>query len=472
MIQRRNEFKLLILSVFLVIIVAYALYQLIVASFLVDICNLLHLSNCQSTQEQSISLGEKLLITADTNPDKEAGIRAFAQSDFKNATKKFQASLRRNKNDPETVLYLNNALARHHKNVLKIAVSVPIGGNLNVAKEILRGVAQAQDEINHSGGINGKLLLVEIANDNNDPDTAKRLALAFVSDETVLAVVGHNSSDASIAAAPVYQQGRLVMISPTSTADRLSGIGNYVLRAVPSDSFDAFALSLYATKKAHLTKIAICVDSTDRASQSLSGDFAKYLQTDGAKIADVSCDFSSLKFDPTNVVAAAVSNGADGLLLTPSVDKLEKAIDIARNNKDRLSLLSYSVMYTLQTLYSGQVAVNGMVLTVPWYSRQDQPFVKKAKSLWGGSVNWRTAMAYDATHVLITGLQQSNTRDGLQQILHNPNFSVQSGTGAKIKFSPSGDRIGGVTLVKIQPGQNSGTGYDFVPVGIESASTH
>ncbi|MFK0734507.1 MAG: hypothetical protein ACFKPT_08860 [Gloeotrichia echinulata GP01] len=46
---------------------------------------------------------------------------------------------------------------------LKIAVSVPIGGNLNVAKEIIRGVAGDQDEVNGSDGINGNLLDVAMA---------------------------------------------------------------------------------------------------------------------------------------------------------------------------------------------------------------------------------------------------------------------------------------------------------------------
>ncbi|HBY75884.1 MAG TPA: ABC transporter substrate-binding protein, partial [Cyanobacteria bacterium UBA11148] len=51
----------------------------------------------------------------------------------------------------------------------KIAVSVPMESNLNKAQEILRGVAQAQNEVNRNGGINGMLLKVAIANDENDP---------------------------------------------------------------------------------------------------------------------------------------------------------------------------------------------------------------------------------------------------------------------------------------------------------------
>ena len=107
-----------------------------------------------------ISLGEKILITDQINSDQEKGVQAFAQGNFDAARTNFQASLRQNHNDPESLIYFNNSLDDSSK-YIKIAVSVPIGGNLNVAKEILRGVAQAQDEVNRNGGINGKFLQVD-----------------------------------------------------------------------------------------------------------------------------------------------------------------------------------------------------------------------------------------------------------------------------------------------------------------------
>jgi branched-chain amino acid transport system substrate-binding protein len=70
---------------------------------------------------------------------------------------------------------LNNATASNGSS-LKIAVSVPIGSNPNVAQEILRGVRQAQDEVNNSGGINGAKLQVEIVNDDNSPEVVREVA--------------------------------------------------------------------------------------------------------------------------------------------------------------------------------------------------------------------------------------------------------------------------------------------------------
>src|SRR4028119_1406921 len=200
-------------------------------------------------RQNRISLGDKILVPADTNPSKQSGVEAFAKGGFATAATQFQSSLQTNRNDPEALIYLNNAKVGKGT-AAKIAVSVPIGGNLNVAREVLRGVAQAQDEVNKSGGVNGALLQVEIANDDNNPAIAKQIATEFVKDRSVLAVVGHNSSDASLAAAPEYQNGKLVMISPTSDAKNLSGIGSYVFRTVPSSSFQAGTLSRYAVTTA------------------------------------------------------------------------------------------------------------------------------------------------------------------------------------------------------------------------------
>src|SRR6476469_2342113 len=209
--------------------------------------------------EDRMSLGEQLLIEAEATPEKRAGVAAFAKGDFEGAVTQFEASRQKHQNDPETLIYWNNA--RVGNSALRIAVSVPIGSNLNVAQEMLRGVAQAQDEVNQQGGLRGKLLQVAIADDENQPEIARQFATALVNDAQTLAVVGHNASDASVAAAPIYDQGELVMLSPTSFSDKLSSSGNYIFRMVPNIRFIADALARYAIKTDYKAKIAICSDA-------------------------------------------------------------------------------------------------------------------------------------------------------------------------------------------------------------------
>ncbi|MBE8968709.1 ABC transporter substrate-binding protein [Nostocales cyanobacterium LEGE 12452] len=408
-----------------------------------------------------ISFGEKILFNQDTNPDKEAGVKAFLNGDCPTAIDKFNSYRQANRTDPEALIYLNNAKARQQKKYVKIATSVPIGTNPNVAKEMLRGVAQAQDEVNNSGGINGQALEVAIANDDNDPSEAVKIATNFVNDNSILAVVGHNASNASIAAASVYQSGRLVMMSPTSFAQNLTTIGNYILRTAPSVKSIADSLSTYAIKTGK-TNFLICIDSKGIDNFSFKDRFIEGIKAAGGKINSTNCDIAAKNFDPSAVITQAVSSGANALVLALYIDRSREGLAVTGANKGQLSLFSSSTLFTNETLNEGE-AINGMVIAIPWLPDPGNSFVNNAEKLWGGTVNWRTATAYDATLAIVKGLQQSKTRDDLQNILHSPNFLVDGATG-KIQFSESGDRKGNsIFLVKVQqiPGTDK---YEFVPI--------
>lgn len=406
------------------------------------------------------SIGNRLLIQKDATPDKQKGIEAFANGDRKSSIEHFQKSLLLNPNDPETLIYLNNAQAGDR--FFKIAVSVPIGSNPNVSQEILRGVAQAQDEINKQGGINGKKLLVEIVNDENKPEISRQVAEQLVKDSQVLAVVGHNASDASLAAAPIYQKGGLVMVSPTSFANNLSGIGNYIFRTVLTTKVTATALANYTVKTAKQTKIAFCYDSQAPDNVSFKDEFQAAFVSKGGQLVPTVCDLSAPNFNAFTAVNQAVSSGADGLFISPHVDRLQAAIALATANQGRLALYSSPTMYTIKTLQAGQQSVEGLVLAAPWHPQANprNSFADKMSQRWRGKVSWRTATAYDATRAIIAGLQQSNTRDGLEQVLRSPGFTVE-GAGEAIRFSPSGDRIGQPVIIQVQ---SKPYGYEFVKI--------
>lgn len=115
----------------------------------------------QSVQDR-ISFGEKTLIPGEVPPAKRAGVEAIAAGTYDEAIANLEAALGVNRNDPEARIFLNNARIGKQKSYT-IATSVPIGNDPNGSLEILRGVAQAQNEINASGGIKGVLLKVAIA---------------------------------------------------------------------------------------------------------------------------------------------------------------------------------------------------------------------------------------------------------------------------------------------------------------------
>lgn len=470
--SQRNEVPLLILSLLLTLGILGAGYW-----FLKDhLFSKTSISPNQSTPSSpslnpplnstliTQSWGETLLIVSDITPQKTAGIQAFSQGNYAQAITYWQDSLKVKRNDPETLIYLNNAQAQNH-NPLKIAVVVPIGKSENIAKEILRGVAQGQQQINQKGGINGRYLQVLIVNDNNDPITAAEVARQLVKNQAVLAVIGHNSSDATLGATPEYEKGELVMISPTSNANQISTQGDYIFRTIPSVRFEANALSRYTINQAQKTKIAVCFDSQAQYSLPFKEDFTSAIFSDGGQLIEINCDLSDPNFNALDILAQAKQQGAEGILLIPSVDRIPAAIAIAQANQNQLLLLGSSTLYTFETLQKGRNFVEGMIIPIPWYPTAFEgiTFPQDAVNLWGGAVNWRSALAYDATQVLITAFQQNTTRQGIQTTLADPNFRSQGATGI-IRFLASGDRQSAPIFTKVasQPQSKSNTGFDFI----------
>lgn len=141
-------------------------------------------------------------------------------------------------------------------NVVRIGVagsfSDPIGLPMKLAAEL------AAEEINASGGINGKRLELVVRDDYADPDSAVFVA-SDLYDSDVSAVIGHLFSGMTLSAAPVYNGGSdpVAAVSPSSSSPDVTGAGNYTFRICPSDLAHGTALAHWVRDRLHLTRGAV-----------------------------------------------------------------------------------------------------------------------------------------------------------------------------------------------------------------------
>jgi|GEM_PF-6165584 len=412
---------------------------------------------------ERISSGDKILFndpskepdfSQQTNPvqvvrkraysDKEAGTKEYAKGSFDKAEENFNSSFTAYHNDPEALIYLNNAKIST-KNSLKIVASVPITQNPNVAQEMLRGVAQAQDEVNNQGGINGKLLQVEIANDNNDLNTATQLAEYFVKNkdkDNIIAIVGPNAANAALGAAPIYKKGKLVMFSPTSFSIELSKMGKPIFTAVDVNSL-ANKLAEYAVENPKIKHIMICSDYSSPDNTDFSNEFkGAFLSTKKTTYVDHCLD----KLKAKQIIQKIKDVNADSLLLAPNVNNIGRAIQVLQTNTNpNLILLGSTTLYTGKTT-GAQEKSNGLIVPTPWHPSQDSVLVENAKTLWGGNVNWRTANSYYVTRLIIKALKNGANRETLADNLDATDIKKRPGL-----------------LLQVKPSPESSNGYDFVP---------
>ena len=430
--------------------------------------------------QNRFSQGEKVLIPQTTTPEKQMAVAAFAQGNYDNAASLFAASLKTVANDPEALIYLNNAHIGRAKSY-SIAVSVPIGSDVNAAQEILRGVAQAQNRINQKSGINDIPLKVQIVNDDNNPKIAQQVAhhlsqqgsvishsfpgMSSRQNQAILGVIGHYASDVTLATAKVYEAEKLVAISPISTSSKLSNLSPYIFRTVPSDYVAARALAQYMLENLQQKKVAIFYNSQSNYSESLKSEFTASVSLGGGEVVNT-FDLADANFNASDRYEEAVNSGAEAIMLAANTSALDKALQVVQVNRQKLSLLAGDDVYTPKTLQIAGERGENMVLAIPWHIRNspDNEFVLVAQKLWGGEVNWRSAMAYDAAQALITAIAENPnpTRISVQQNLSDSNFST-AGATSRVHFLPSGDRSAKIQLVKMQPGSNK-FGYEFLPI--------
>jgi branched-chain amino acid transport system substrate-binding protein len=116
------------------------------------------------------------------------------------------------------------------------------------ARENLRGILLATSQVNAAGGINGRPVRLVINTDDGRGDLAARLAHKFVADRRISVVVGHTTSAAMMAAAPVYD-GHLAAIATTASAPALTGISRWVFRVMLSDSVTGAQLGRFSAAR-------------------------------------------------------------------------------------------------------------------------------------------------------------------------------------------------------------------------------
>ncbi|MCB8823149.1 branched-chain amino acid ABC transporter substrate-binding protein [Microvirga rosea] len=105
---------------------------------------------------------------------------------------------------------------------ITIAVAGPMTGAVaSIGEQIRRGAELAAEAINKNGGVNGKKIQISIQDDACDPKQAVAIANRILS-AGIKFVDGHACSGSSIPAAEVYGENNILMMSPASSAPKLT----------------------------------------------------------------------------------------------------------------------------------------------------------------------------------------------------------------------------------------------------------
>jgi ABC-type branched-subunit amino acid transport system substrate-binding protein len=414
-----------------------------------------------------MSNGDRTIFPTIKNPKRDAGIQAFKQGKYQDATKLFEEAVAANRNDPEVLIYYNNARARQSGEPLSLAVAVPADkvdkNKFDSAQQILRGVAQSQHQFNDQGGLNGRLLEIVIANDAGEPKQSKEVAAELIKNkyEAILGIIGHGSSESTEAALEEYNKIDIPVISPTSTSIFLEG--DNFFRSLPSDTASAKKLADHAFNNLGIKEVAIFYVYKDSPySNSMREVFTQTFENLGGKVVSkIRIDRQQLDANK-EVEKSLVGDTAKAAVLFPDLRHIDNALNIANANKKLLDktqqrrgfkqLLGGDILYRRTILDRGGNAIEGLITVVPWFRETSKArnFAQKAESQWRGGVSWRTATSFDATQAFIQALSSNPTRLTVIKKLKNVNIPANDTSGDVFKFNSQRERQTEPVLVYVE----------------------
>jgi ABC-type branched-subunit amino acid transport system substrate-binding protein len=422
-----------------------------------------------------LSEGERTLFSGSENPSRAQGFKAFQEKRYTDAVNDFERAKQALPFDPELQIYDNNAKAYKQGNPLTLAVVLPDTNNeADISKELLRGVALAQDKFNNLGGVSQRFLNIVIANDGRDKTQVPKVATELIENQNILGVIGDYTSQNSTATLPQYESAGIAMISPGSTSASLHS--RVFFRTVLSNKVNAAKLVDYARNQGY-KRVVIFYNPDDIYSKNVKEEFEKLFKDKNGEVIDTP-NLADASLDIPTEISKIKEKNADAIVLFPNTELTPVAFPIARTvaaravaiahavaiaraqGSKKLPLLGGTSLYNQDTLKSGGDAFEDLVISVDWFAEEknSKDFADEARKRWGGQISWRTATAYDATQAFIKAISMSNnpTHQTVLQKLKSPDFNVpaKETSGYSLSFNEKGDRQQEPVLVKVVKGSD------------------
>ena len=329
------------------------------------------------------------------------------------------------------------------------------GTTANFGISSVNGIKMAADEINAAGGINGKQVELLVQDDRSDASEAATIVTKFVTQDQVHAVIGEVASSRSIAAAPIAQNAKIPMLTPSSTNPEVTKKGDFIFRSCFIDPYQGAAIAQFAAKTLGAKTAAIMVDRKNDYSTGLEKVISETFTKFGGKIVatqsyqegdqDFNAQLTSLKGSNPEVIFVPGYYNDVGLIAKQARDKGITVPLIGGDGWDSEQL--YKI---------GGTALNGSFFTNHYSPFDTDPkvvkFVNDYKAKYGSTPDALAATAYDAANIMFDAVKRSKSLSGtdIRDALAATNaFPGVTGT---VTFNKQRDAVKPIVMIEIKPG--------------------
>lgn len=277
-----------------------------------------------------------------------------------------------------------------------------------------QGIQLAIDEQNAAGGVKGRQIELITYDTQGKPQEARNAVNRLVEQDRVVAVLGEVASSLSLAGAPVCQQKRVPMVTPSSTNPDVTAVGDMIFRVCFIDPFQGFVGAKFAKDNLGLSRGATLYNRSQAYSDGLNDAFLKAFAELGGTVvttqayADGDNDFSAQ--------LTAIREANPEFIFVPGY--YTEVVNIAKQAR-RLGLTVPMIGgdgWDSEELANAGDALNNSYFS-NHYSHEDQrpevqAFISKYQAAYGKIPDGLAAMGYDAARILFQAMEASPSLGG------------------------------------------------------------
>lgn len=347
----------------------------------------------------------------------------------------------------------SGAVSKVEGDVIKIGEVGSLTGNeATFGTSTHNGIELAIKEQNAEGGIHGKKIQLVTMDNQGKPEEAATAVTKLITQEKVIAILGEVASSRSIAMAPIAQQYKIPMISPSSTNPQVTQLGDHIFRVCFIDPFQGQVMAKFALESLKVKKVAILRDVRNDYSVGLANFFTETFTKGGGEIV-VDQSYSAGDVDFKAQLTAIREKKPEAVFVPGYYTEVGLIARQARELGITVPLMGGDGWDSPKLTEIGGAAVVGSYFS-NHYSHEDksphvQDFISKYKADYKVIPDGLAAMGYDAAKVLFEAMKRSpnlTTQEIREQIAQTKDYQ---GVTGKITINENRDAVKSAVVIRV-----------------------
>ena len=314
------------------------------------------------------------------------------------------------------------------------------------------GIDLALEEINASGGVLGKKLVLAPYDTKGDKTEAINSYNRLRDNDNMVALLGGTLSGDTLAIREIAIADGMPILTPTGTHLDITVNAPNILRACFTDPYQGETAAVFAGENLKAKDVAILYNTTDAYSEGLATSFENKFKEYG-EVLNVE-GYSQSDSDFRSILTRIEANNPDAIYLPEYYSKAGQILTQVRELGIEIPIIGTDGYDGIEEDYAD--VAEGVYFT-NHFAKTDEAaivkdFIENYSKKYGGSPTTFSALGYDSAYVMAEAIKNAGSTEGSDLVDQLLKTEITGVTGNFV-FSENGDPQKSISIIQIIDGQ-------------------